>query len=132
MAVLNRLECPERYYYAADSIKETENAGVTPPSSILDYVIHHTPHGMPPHTLRVKVGGVYRLMRNLSVDRGLVKNVKVIVVGVGPGNRLITVRLLRLTEAGQAATAEDIFIPRITFLTDLHSGYTLCRLKSGS
>jgi len=44
------------------------------------------------HILQVKVNGIYCLIHNFSVDRGLVKNARVIVSEMG--NRLITVRLI--------------------------------------
>ena len=65
------------------------------------------------------------MLRNLSLDHGLVKNVHVVVVGLG--NQLIIVRLLRGTGGVDAIDSEDILIPRIMFVTQLSSGYTLVR-----
>jgi len=76
------------------------------------------------YVLTVKVGGVYRLLRNFSIDQGLVKNVRVVVVGMGP--RLITVRLLHGAQT-HGVHDDDILLPRITFKNQLHSGHTLCR-----
>jgi len=82
----------QRTYMAADSLKEVNAAGLVSPDSALDYVSKQNPPGLPPHSLTVKVNGIYRLIRNFSVDRGLVKNVRVIITDIG--NRLITVRLI--------------------------------------
>ena len=40
-----------------------------------------------------------------------------------------TVRLLQGVGSGQIYNEEDILIPRITFTTDLPSGFHLCRLQ---
>ena len=87
------------------------------------HVARRTPPGLPPHSLTIKVNAVYRLMRNLSIDRSLVKNVRVVIVVVGA--RLVTVQLLRGVSGVTEVEAEDILIPRITFELTLHLGHTL-------
>ncbi|PPR05450.1 hypothetical protein CVT24_007467 [Panaeolus cyanescens] len=69
--ILQRLTGASRLYLAADSLKESDNADMLPPEAIMDYVYQHSPDGMPPAQLLIKVGGVYRMMRNFSLDRGL-------------------------------------------------------------
>ena len=60
------------------------------------------------------------------MDRGLVKNVCVLIVALG--RRPITVRVLRGDVQGQIFDSNDILIPRITFSHVLDSGHTLlCR-----
>jgi hypothetical protein len=61
----------------------------------------------------------------MSIDRGLVKNVHVVVVVVG--NRLITIHILRGMAGLNNIDVEDILILCITFSTDLQSGHTLVR-----
>jgi hypothetical protein len=125
--ILNAIPGTAKTYLAADSLKEVEEAGLTPPDSVLDYVAKHTPPGMPPHSLTIKTNAVFRLLRNFSLDLGLVKNVRVVVVDVG--TRIITVRLLRgmAGVTGSYIDAEDILIPRISFTATLTSGHTLLR-----
>ncbi|PIL35120.1 hypothetical protein GSI_02908 [Ganoderma sinense ZZ0214-1] len=123
--IIDRISGAQRTYLAADSLKEVEEAGIESPDTVLDYVARQTPPGLPPHSLTIKVNAVYRLMRNLSIDRGLVKNVRVVVVAIGA--RLVTVRLLRGVSGVGEIDAEDILIPRITFEHTLHSGHTLVR-----
>jgi hypothetical protein len=123
--ILGRVEGSERTYNAADTLKEVDDVGLVPPDSVLDYVAKHTPPGLPHYKLTIKTGGVFRLLRNMSIDRGLVKNVRVVVVGVG--HRLITVRILRGMPGLNTLDEEDILIPRITFSTVLQSGHTLVR-----
>lgn len=125
--ILKSVDGVERVYHGADTLKEVDDVGLVPPDSVLDYVSRHPPPGFPHHKLTIKTGAVFRLMRNMSLDRGLVKNVRVVVIGLG--NRLITVRLLRGVAGitGDAMDSEDILIPRISFTADLASGHTLLR-----
>lgn len=137
-AVLNLLPSTARQYRAADSLEEhTEVAemmnsgsdGDSPlpnPDAVLDYVRHRRPSGMPDYGLIVKVGGVYRLLRNFSIDLGLVKNIRVLVTGMG--SKLITVRVLHDTQTPEInLSSADILLPRIIFKERLPSGHTLCR-----
>lgn len=122
-----------RTYLAADSLKEADDANIVPPAdahSLLDYAARRTPPGLPPHTLVIKINAVYRLLRNFSIEQGLVKNVRVVVTALG--NRVITVRILRhdtsqSTEYGNGESHGQFLIPRITFTHELHSGFTLLR-----
>jgi len=66
-------------YMAANCLKEVTAAGLTSLDSVLDYTAKQTPPGLPPHTLHIKVNGIYRLIHNFFVNRGLVKNAQVIV-----------------------------------------------------
>ena len=134
-AVLNLLPSPSRQYLAADSLEEhaeaTEAINSDPdvdsplpnPDAILDYVRYRRPNGMPDYNLAVKVGGVYHLLRNLSIDLGLVKNTRVGVTGTG--SKLITIRILQSTQT-PSTNSGDILLPHITFKERLPSGHTLC------
>lgn len=135
-AVLSLLPSTSRQYLAADSLEEhteaTEainsdldtNSPLPNPDAILDYVRYRRPSGMPDYNLTVKVGGVYRLLRNFSIDSGLVKNTRVAVVGTG--FKLSTIRILQSTHT-PGSNSGDILLPRITFKEKLSSGHTLCR-----
>ena len=86
-AVLNLLSSTSRQYCAADSLEEhnkvveamgsniDSTSPLPNPDAVLDYIQHRCPNGMPDYNLRVKIGGVYCLLRNLSIDMGLVKNI---------------------------------------------------------
>lgn len=123
--ILRRIDGITRQYVAADSLKELDDldSDMTEPQAVLDWVAQHRFPGQPPHTLNVKVNGVYRLLRNFSLDRGLVKNMRCLVVDVG--HRLVTVRLLRMDRAG--IEEELVLLPRISFTYGLRSGHTLLR-----
>ena len=135
-AVLNLLPSASRQYHAADSLEEyTEiigeanaevdiNSPLPNPDAVLDYVRYQRPKGMPDYSLTVKVGGVYRLLRNFSIDLGLVKNIRVVVVGLG--SKLITICVLQ-NSSTPGPSSDDILLPRITFKEKLRSGHTLCR-----
>jgi hypothetical protein len=114
-----------RTYLAADSLKEVDDVGLIPPDSVLDYIARHTPDGFPHHALTLKIDVVVRLLRNLSVDRGLVKNVRMVITGLG--RSIVTVRVLRGIGGVSIVESEDVLIPRITFMSSLPSGHTLIR-----
>ena len=135
-AVLNLLPSTSRQYHAADSLEEHDevmrttdpdsdiNSPLPTPDAVLNYVRYRRPNGMPDYNLVVKVGGIYRLLRNFSIELGLVKNTRVVVIGMG--SKLITVRLLQSTQT-PGIDPGDILLPRITFKDQLPSGHTLCR-----
>ena len=130
--ILNLLPSDSRLFCAADSLEEhvdasdnLENGALPTPDAVLDYVSKVRPNGMPDHTLLIKLGGVYRLLRNFSVDRGLVKNTRVVVTGIG--RKLVTVHLINPIESRSFSDHEDILLPRITFKETLPSGHTLLR-----
>jgi len=111
-------------YLAAVSLQETENednnnANHIPYAAELDYVGRRALPGIPPAILQVKVGGLYRILHNFSLDRGLVKNARVSVTDIG-----INVRLLGDNDS---LNNEDILLPCITFSSRLPSAHTLIR-----
>ena len=69
-------------YYAADTLKEAHKAGLDMSNSLLDYAAHQTPPGLLPHALQLKVNGVYHLVCNLSIDHGLTKNTRVVILNL--------------------------------------------------
>lgn len=124
--ILNRIQGIQRTYLATDSLKEGAEVDATPPASVLNDVARQPPPGMPARALTIKVNGVYRLMCNLSPDRGLVKNTRVVIIAMG--KRIITVRILRGIGAGSVLVdMEDVLISRIPFTTVVESGHTLVR-----
>lgn len=123
--MLHRLPGASRTYLATDSLKETEEIELEGEQGILDHVSRNTPPGLPPSLLTLKPGAVVRLLRNFSVDRGLVKNVRAVVEGTG--DRLIRVRLLSIENGVGIIDPEEVLIPRICFSESLHSGHTLLR-----
>ena len=111
---------------ASNSLKEVITMGMISLDSVLDDAAKQTLPSLPPHTLQVKVNSIYHLIQNLSVDRGLVKNVQVIVFEMR--NQLITIHLIHQQGSTLHTDKEDILIPRISFLYILPSGHTcLCR-----
>ena len=125
--IISSMTGPVRTYLAADNLKEASTCDIECPQAVLDYVARQTPYGLPHHTVRVKEQGVYRLLRNFSIELGLVKNSRVIVDSLG--ERIIAVRLvITETEDGVPRTSDEpILIPRITFEHNLRSGHTLQR-----
>jgi hypothetical protein len=67
--------------------------------------------GISPHELHLKVGAVCSVMRSLSVEKGLVKNVRVRVVE--PHRHIVLVELLRDRSASVAN--RFFYLPRVNF-----------------
>jgi DNA helicase Pif1-like protein len=107
-------------YHSHDTIKELDDASFHLPvgaeSDILATM--HEP-GVPPADLKLKVGCIASVMRNLSIEDGLVKNARVQVVSLHPN--VVRVRLLpqgaiRARAPGTEQTDMPTFyLPRITF-----------------
>lgn len=70
----------------------------------------HEP-GIPPHELRLKESAVCTLMRNLSVEEGLVKNARVIIRGML--EKVIKVELI--PNAEHLPSGRCFLLPRIVF-----------------
>jgi hypothetical protein len=123
--ILARIDEEEKTYVAADSLKEADDSGCMFPDSALDYLARNTPPGIAEHKIKIKKNAVYRMLRNFSIDRQLVKNARVLVINLG--TRLVTVRPLAARANSIRSDVEDVLIPRITFTHELRSGHTLIR-----
>lgn len=109
-------------YYSYDSVKESSDENIEQQNvnhlqslALNDYLglLHET--GVPDHVLHLQEGSLCTLQRNLSIQKGLVKNSRVLIRKLLP--HLVEVQLLseNLT-TGSNDYSETIFpIPRITF-----------------
>ncbi|KAN0085389.1 PIF1-like helicase domain containing protein [Elaphomyces granulatus] len=81
--MLRHLPGEETTYFSQDVIKEMDSSSFHIPSAnerdLLSML--HEP-GVPPHQLSLKVGSIASIMRNLCIERGLVKNARVRITGV--------------------------------------------------
>ena len=69
-----------RTYHSFDSVKEDElSVGSAQPPEMTDFLSMATEPGIPSHMLYLKENNFCSLMRNISIDSGIVKNVQVIV-----------------------------------------------------
>ena len=107
-------------YYSANVIKENENNDTDP-----DFLSLLNHNGIPLHHLRLKVGAICSLMRNMSVQKGLVKNARLIVEQLH--HRFIQVRLINnLT----GHLSEPLCLPRIRFeFSPPKSSWTVQRIQ---
>ena len=95
-------------YLSCDEVTEDEADGLANRTiGIEDLLATLKEPGVPPHELRLKVGAVCSIMRNLAVDKGLVKNARVVVAALY--THCVAVRLVN--GSGQ----ETYHLPRITF-----------------
>jgi ATP-dependent DNA helicase PIF1 len=135
-SILKQVEGESRTYIADDTLTAAE--GLPSDTALLDDLLPTTQLDMledatklvepsiPVYNLRIQTNAVYRLMRNLNIEQGLVKNAKVVVTALA--NHHVTVRTLSQLDVGRIARySEDRIIPRILFTTELPSGYILER-----
>jgi hypothetical protein len=123
--ILRCIQKSERLYMATDSLKEVNAASLTSPASTLDLAAKQTPPGLPLHAMSIKMNSIYWLLHNFSLDRGLVKNVCVIVTRLG--NHLITVKLIHDMDGNDKVYGNELLIPHITFTSSLPSSHMLLR-----
>ena len=103
--VLQRLPGTEKLYTSIDDMECDEGDEISNyPTEFLNSL---TPSGMPPHKLRLKIGAIVMLLRNLDVHQGLCNGV-----------RLIVRRLFSHTIDCEIVTGSNkqnrVLIPRIT------------------
>lgn len=102
--VLALMDMEEVTYYSTDNVISED------PSDAINYPVEflhqQCPSGMPPHILKLKVGALIMLMRNLNPKKGLLN-----------GTRLVVRRLCRNVIEAEIITGsnrgEPVLIPRI-------------------
>lgn len=112
-------------YFSADIVKENNEEVYDHPEATPDYLAMLTQNGVPAHQLDLKEGCICSLMRNMSVQRGLVKNARVIVQRLH--RRFVEIRVInnRTGELGEVHC-----IPRIRFeFTPPRASWTIHRLQ---
>jgi hypothetical protein len=107
-------------YYSANVIKEDEDNDTDP-----DFLTLLNHNGIPLHHLRLKIGCICSLMRNMSVQKGLVKNTRLIIEQLH--HRFIQVRVINnLTNT----ISDPLCIPRIRFeFTPNNCSWTVTRIQ---
>ena len=90
-----------------------------------DYLVILTQNGLPLHELKLKQGCICSIMRNMSVQKGLVKNTRMIIEHLH--RRYIEVRVIN-NRTGELGGIHCI--PQIRFeFTPLHASWTVHRLQ---
>lgn len=74
--------------------------------------------GVLPHKLQLKVRAIYSIMRNISIEKGLVKNIRVRILELY--RHIVRVELLH--SASPLTDNRYFYLPRINF--DFHPQYT--------
>ncbi|TVY62600.1 ATP-dependent DNA helicase pif1 [Fusarium oxysporum f. sp. cubense] len=111
--MLDRLRGDEVVLLSSNRIKEMETRTNALPSALeFDYLALLDEPGVPAHRLCLKPNAICSIMRNLDIDKGLVKNSRVRVLRIG--RHVVDIQLLRAAAA--ELDGHDCFsLPRITF-----------------
>jgi len=117
--VLSRLEGEEKVYYSVDSIDtDDEEEKTNFPTEFLNTI---TPSGMPVHALKLKVGAIVILLRNICRSRALCNGTRLIVTQMKAN--VIFAKVLTGRSEGN-----EIAIPRIELApSDINYPFTLRR-----
>jgi hypothetical protein len=102
--VLSLLTGESVCYLSCDSIEDETQEDAN--NYQLEFLNSQTPSGLPPHILKLKLGAIVMLLRNLTTKRGLCNGTRVILIELKP-NLLIGKGL------SGSAEGTKIFIPRI-------------------
>ncbi|UYV82699.1 hypothetical protein LAZ67_22000600 [Cordylochernes scorpioides] len=109
--VLDILEGDSITYFSSDSIDDAtpEDNESYPP----EFLNSLNPSGMPLHKLKLKVGAIIMLLRNLNTKRGLCNGTRLVVTKLLPNLIIAKVRTC-------TAVDQSVFIPRV-YLAPIHS-----------
>lgn len=105
-------------YLTTDSLKNATNANIMPPILILTWLCHDT-FSSRPTSCYISSQNQYCILKNLSIERGLVKNTRVSITCLS--TRLIGIHLL----TNNRPFGKEILLPHITFTATLLSHHTL-------
>jgi hypothetical protein len=105
--VLNRSTGEVVTYYSIDSVVQDEDG--TSDDFPVEFLNTLTPSGVPPHELKLKVGAIIMLLRNLNKKRGLCNGTRLIVKSLKPN--VIHAEILDGKYKGT-----QVLIPRIDLL----------------
>jgi hypothetical protein len=96
--VLNRTDLTNQSesYFSSDILKEADEAPSDAPEQTPDYLALLTHPNTPPHRLHLKINAVCAIQRNLSVEKGLVRNRRVRITALH--RRFIEVQIPNTTE----------------------------------
>ena len=84
---------------------------MTPTPDLLDFLALTVEPGIPSHALRLRVGAICTILRNLNIELGLVKNVRVMILKL----RQYTVEVQVIPCSSNSHRDDTYSLPRITF-----------------
>jgi len=103
--IIEKLKSEEREYRSIDSIESDS------PDDIINYPVEflnkQTPSGMPRHRLKLKIGAIIMLLRNLQPKEGLCNGTRLIIKWLGDN-------LIEAAHIAGENRGKSLFIPRLT------------------
>jgi len=125
--ILTWLPGQQHIYLSTDHLKEMDALQFETISSILDVYLNHTPPGMLPHKLILKTNSLFKLMCNLSINKGLVKNMHIIIISL----QSYTIGIQKLTSFGgrNLLDLKIYYLPQIKYTHNDPSGHTIIWLQ---
>ncbi|XP_064638315.1 ATP-dependent DNA helicase PIF1-like [Lineus longissimus] len=119
--ILEKIPAPPKIYHSSDSALCENPEEQT--NYAMEFLNSLTPSGMPPHVLKVKVGAIIMLLRNLDIKGGLCNGTRLKVVALHP-------RTIHADILTGAHLNERVFIPRIKLApSDANLPFTLQRYQ---
>ncbi|RPA80100.1 hypothetical protein BJ508DRAFT_377315 [Ascobolus immersus RN42] len=91
--------------------------------AISDYLTLLRSNGIPNHCLNLKVGAVCTIMRNLSIDKGLVKNARVIIQAMHRHSIQVSLCSDYSPNNGSIGAQQDTWVPIPRILFEFNPGY---------
>ncbi|EGT30965.1 hypothetical protein CAEBREN_12265 [Caenorhabditis brenneri] len=116
--VHERMKEEEKIYFSRDEVADDSNSKL----ATTEFLNSLNTSSLPPHKLKLKVGSVIMLLRNLDVMSGLCNGTRLIVLQLGK-------RMLKCKFATGIRENEEVLIPKIDCYDDKNLAFKLRRTQ---
>ncbi|CAO4373342.1 unnamed protein product [Caenorhabditis nigoni] len=116
--VHNKMEGAEKVFYSRDEVPDDSNRKVI----TTEYLNSINTSSLPPHKLKLKVGSIVMLLRNLDVSTGLCNGTRLKIMELGR-------RILKCQFVVGSRVGQTVLIPRIDCYDDNNLAFKLRRTQ---
>ncbi|EFP07889.1 hypothetical protein CRE_14160 [Caenorhabditis remanei] len=116
--VHNRMRGSEKIFYSRDEVVDDSNTKVV----TTEFLNSINTSSLPPHRLKLKVGSIVMLLRNLDVASGLCNGTRLTVLELGR-------RMLKCKYSTGSRIGKTVLIPRIDCYDDNNLAFKLRRTQ---